>query len=75
MRKQFVRSGVNCENELGFDGPANFGKFIDCDGDEFDGLPALVVHDAPWAAIAVEVDGGYLAFESVIDYQTWFSQK
>ena len=30
---------------------------------------------APWAAKIVKVDGGYIAFESVSDYQTWRKQK
>jgi hypothetical protein len=29
---------------------------------------------APWAAIIVKVDGGYLAFESSAEYQTWRRQ-
>ncbi len=30
---------------------------------------------APWAAVVVSVDGGYMAFESVNDYKTWNKQK
>lgn len=30
---------------------------------------------APWAAKAVKVDGGYMAFESLDDYATWKAQK
>lgn len=30
---------------------------------------------APWAAIIVKVEGGYLAFESRDDYHTWLKQK
>ena len=30
---------------------------------------------APWAAEIVEVEGGYMAFESVADYETWRRQK
>jgi hypothetical protein len=30
---------------------------------------------APWAAKVVKVEGGYLAFESVADAQTWRRQK
>lgn len=30
---------------------------------------------APWAAKIVKVDGGYMAFESISDYQTWKGQK
>lgn len=29
----------------------------------------------PWAAIVVEVEGGFMAFESVQDYETWTKQK
>ncbi len=29
---------------------------------------------APWAAKIVKVEGGYKAFESVTDYQTWRRQ-
>lgn len=28
----------------------------------------------PWAAEVVEVEGGYKAFESVDDYETWTKQ-
>ena len=30
---------------------------------------------APWAAKIVKVTGGYMAFESIADYQTWAAQK
>ena len=30
---------------------------------------------APWAAKVVKVEGGYIAFESVTDYETWKRQK
>lgn len=30
---------------------------------------------APWAAKVVKVDGGYMAFESIADYETWKRQK
>jgi len=30
---------------------------------------------APWAARIAKVEGGYLAFESIEDYQTWTKQK
>lgn len=30
---------------------------------------------APWAAVIVNASGGYMAFESDADYQTWRSQK
>lgn len=30
---------------------------------------------APWAAKVVKVEGGYMAFESVADYEVWKRQK
>lgn len=30
---------------------------------------------ALWAAKIVKVEGGYIAFESVTDYETWKRQK
>ncbi len=30
---------------------------------------------APWAAKIVKVDGGYMAFESIDDYNTWKRQS
>lgn len=30
---------------------------------------------APWAASIIRVQGGYMAFESVKDAQTWRNQK
>lgn len=30
---------------------------------------------APWAYKIVKVDGGYMAFERVQDYETWKNQK
>ena len=29
---------------------------------------------APWAAEIVEVDGGFMAFESMADYDLWAAQ-
>jgi hypothetical protein len=29
---------------------------------------------APWAAMIVAVEGGYMAFESITDYETWMGQ-
>ena len=29
---------------------------------------------APWASKIVEVEGGYMAFESMTDYETWKGQ-
>jgi hypothetical protein len=31
--------------------------------------------ECPWAAIIAKVDGGYMAFESTVDYRTWRGQK
>lgn len=30
---------------------------------------------APWTAKIVKVEGGYYAFESITDYQTWSNQR
>ena len=30
---------------------------------------------APWAAKVAKVSGGYIAFESVSDYETWRNQR
>ena len=30
---------------------------------------------APWAAVYEEVDGGFMAFESVDDCKTWMNQR
>ena len=30
--------------------------------------------EAPWAAKIVAVEGGFMAFESVSDYETWEKQ-
>lgn len=30
---------------------------------------------APWASYLQKVKGGYMAFESVNDYETWKNQK
>lgn len=30
---------------------------------------------APWAAKIVKVEGGFKAFESITDYETWKNQK
>jgi hypothetical protein len=30
---------------------------------------------APWAAKIVKVEGGYHAFESIVDYTNWSKQK
>lgn len=31
--------------------------------------------EAPWASKIVKVEGGYMAFENLGDYETWRSQK
>jgi len=31
--------------------------------------------ECPWAAEAVEVDGGFMCFESIDDYNTWANQQ
>ena len=36
---------------------------------------ATAKKQAPWAAVIAKVDGGYMAWESVADYQTWCAQK
>lgn len=33
------------------------------------------INECPWAAEAVEVDGGFLCFESIDDYSTWSNQQ
>jgi hypothetical protein len=30
---------------------------------------------APWACIVAKVDGGFMAFESITDYEIWKNQK
>ena len=30
--------------------------------------------ECPWAAKIIKVDGGYRAFESIKDYETWKNQ-
>lgn len=29
----------------------------------------------PWSAVIAKVDGGFICFESVTDYQTWKNQR
>lgn len=31
--------------------------------------------EAPWAAVVIEVEGGFRAFESLADYETWTKQQ
>ena len=35
---------------------------------------AQAVEALPWAAKVVKVDGGWMGFESVADYETWAKQ-
>ena len=35
----------------------------------------MAAREYPWAALIVKVEGGYLCFESVVDYETWKKQK
>ena len=32
-------------------------------------------HRCPWAAKIAKVSGGFMAFESVTDYETWRNQR
>lgn len=43
-------------------------QFVECDTIE------EAQAKCPWAAEIVEVDGGYMCFESVSDYETWAAQ-
>lgn len=36
---------------------------------------STAVKQAPWASKIVKVEGGYLAFEDITDYETWKKQK
>lgn len=36
---------------------------------------AEAIKACPWACKVVKVDGGYRAFESLADYQTWRNQR
>jgi len=69
-RKQFIEDGDPRSGH-----PGAPGRFINADGEEFDTLPGLVARNAPWAHIAVEVAGGYLAFESCVDYKIWHNRN
>lgn len=33
------------------------------------------IAQCPWASKIVKVEGGYLAFESLSDYETWRKQR
>lgn len=44
-------------------------KFIECE------KRAEAVKQAMWASKIVKVDGGYKAFESISDYESWKKQK
>ncbi len=70
---------IAIDDELNYE-DCTAGMFVDADGDEHSGIPGIVAHDAPWAAVCVVVDGGnigetcYKCFESVDDYRTWSRQ-
>jgi len=42
-------------------------------------MPGVTLEQAieamPWASVIVAVEGGYMGFESLADYQTWENQK
>jgi hypothetical protein len=44
-------------------------EFIECEDQED------AENRAPWAARLVKVEGGWMAFESISDYETWSKQK
>jgi hypothetical protein len=44
-------------------------KFIECK------TRKTAERRAPWALFFVKVDGGYMAFESMHDYDTWTAQQ
>jgi hypothetical protein len=69
MRKLYIETG-----DVADDYSEAPGRFI-ADGEESDTLPGLVVHEAPWACIAVKVEGGYIAFEAGADYEIWNSRN
>lgn len=31
--------------------------------------------ECPWACLVIKVDGGYMCFESPVDYELWKNQK
>jgi len=66
VRQQFVE---------GEGSDADYSESHERNTDEHEGsygrVPEIVRHDAPWATIAIRVDGGYMAFESNEDYETW----
>lgn len=33
------------------------------------------INECPWACEVVEVDGGFMCFESIDDYNTWANQQ
>lgn len=48
---------------------------VDAAGVEWQGVPAVVIDEAPWVEVALEVEGGYLAFDSRLEYETAISQR
>lgn len=67
-----------------FADPTEGGRWIESDSevDEISREDLSLITDletgaqkqAPWAAKLVAVEGGYMAFESVSDYETWSQQ-
>lgn len=56
--------------ELGQGGPTNMrSQFIETNSRR------IAKAECPWAAIIAKVDGGYMAFESTVDYRTWRGHK
>lgn len=70
MRQQFVeREGC----DTGFSD--SHGRDTGSHEGGYGRVPEIVMHDAPWATIAIKVDGGYMAFESKEDYETWNNHR
>ncbi|GEM_PF-4133274 len=70
MRQKFIAAD-DFENDYA-EAP---GYFIDDDGDEYDSLPGVVAHNAPWASVAIAVEGGFMAFATLADYESWNNQR
>ena len=69
--KKFIEGG---NIEAGYTSDETHGIFIDSNGNESQGTPGIVRHDAEWAEISVEVCGGYMVFDSVTEYNVWKKQ-
>lgn len=51
-------------------------EFIEMPGATYSANDLKKAYDiAPWAAKIAKVEGGYMAFESIVDYDTWRNQK